>query len=141
MVITPIRKNLTSSIGPPLTFSRTCHAFGPWTWNRQSFRVTGLPMGRIGDRSSSSTSTSYPPASLWNFSQFAAGARPTNTSSSSSRWKRMPSPIALPAGVVGTYCFARSTGKVATLLIAVSEISFSASGPLTKRLTMWCVWS
>ena len=36
--ITPMRKNLTSSIGPPLTFSSTCHAFGPCTWNRQTFR-------------------------------------------------------------------------------------------------------
>ena len=41
----------------------------------------------------------------------------------------MPSPMTLPAGVVGTYCLAMSTGKVSTLLIAVSEISFSASGP------------
>ncbi len=53
----------------------------------------------------------------------------------------MPSPITLPAGVVGTYCLAMSTGKVATLLIAVSEISFTASGPLKNRLTMWCDWS
>ena len=33
------------------------------------------------------------------------------------------------------------TGKFATLLIPVSEISFSASGPLMNRFTMWCVWS
>ena len=49
--------------------------------------------------------------------------------------------MTFPAGVVGTYCFAMSTGKLSTLLIAVSEISFTASGPLTKRLTMWCDWS
>ena len=49
--------------------------------------------------------------------------------------------MTFPAGVVGTYCLAMSTGKVSTLLIAVSEISFTASGPLTKRLTMWCDWS
>ena len=66
MVIRLIRKNLTSSSGPPLTFSRTCHALGPWTWKRQTFRVTDLPMGRIGERSSFSTSTSYPPVSAWN---------------------------------------------------------------------------
>ena len=53
----------------------------------------------------------------------------------------MPSPITCPAGVVGTYCLAMLTGKFATLLIAVSEISLSASGPLKKRLTMWCDWS
>ena len=53
----------------------------------------------------------------------------------------MPSPMTSPAGVVGTYCFAMSTGKLSTLLIAVSEISFRASGPSKKRLTMWCVWS
>ena len=126
---------------PPFSFSSTCQAFGPCTWNRQTFRVTALPIGRIGDRSSFSISTSYPPVSAWNSSQFAAGARPTNTNSSSSRWKRIPSPMTLPAGVVGTYCFAMSTGNVATLLIAVSEISFRASGPRKKRLTMWCVWS
>ena len=91
-----IRKNLTSSSGPPFTFSRTGHAFGPWIWKRQSLRVTCLPMGRIGERSSFSTSTSYPPVSAWNSSQFAAGARPTNTNSSSSRWNRIPSPITLP---------------------------------------------
>ena len=45
----------------------------------------------------------------------------------------MPSPITCPAGVVGTYCLAMPTGKFSTLLIAVSEISFRASGPLTKR--------
>ena len=50
----------------------------------------------------------------------------------------MPSPITFPAGVVGTYCFAMPTGKFSTLLIAVSEISFKASGPSKKRLTMWC---
>ena len=41
----------------------------------------------------------------------------------------MPSPITFPAGVVGTYCFAISTGKFATLLIAVSLISLIAPGP------------
>ena len=46
----------------------------------------------------------------------------------------MPSPITLPAGVVGTYCFAMSTGNVSTLLIAVSEISFSASGPSDEEV-------
>ena len=29
--------------GPPLTFSITCHAFGPWIWKRQHLRVTALP--------------------------------------------------------------------------------------------------
>ena len=53
----------------------------------------------------------------------------------------MPSPMTLPAGVVGTYCLAMSTGKRSTLLIAVSEISLSASGPRKNRLTMWCDWS
>ena len=50
----------------------------------------------------------------------------------------MPSPITLPAGVVGTYCLAMPTGKFSTLLIAVSETSFRAPGPLKKRFTMWC---
>jgi hypothetical protein len=33
-------------------------AFGPWIWKRHTLRMTGLPIGRIGERSSSSTSTS-----------------------------------------------------------------------------------
>ena len=41
----------------------------------------------------------------------------------------MPSPITWPAGVQGTNCLAMSTGKFATLLIPVSDTSFSASGP------------
>ncbi len=53
----------------------------------------------------------------------------------------MPSPMTPPLGAQGTYCLAVSTGKFATLLIAVSEISFSASGPLMNRLTMWWDWS
>ncbi len=53
----------------------------------------------------------------------------------------MPSPITCPPGVVGTYCLAMSTGNVATLLIAVSETSRSASGPRMYRLNMWCDWS
>ena len=53
----------------------------------------------------------------------------------------MPSPMTWPAGVHGTNCLAMLTGKLATLLIPVSEISFSASGPLKKKFTMWCDWS
>ncbi len=53
----------------------------------------------------------------------------------------MPSPITCPAGVVGTNCLAMLTGKFATLLIPVSETSFSASGPLKKKFTMWWDWS
>ena len=53
----------------------------------------------------------------------------------------MPSPITKPAGVVGTYCFAMSTGKLAVLLIAVRVISSIAPGPRSMRLTMWCDWS
>ena len=39
----PIRKNLTCSTGPPLSFSMIGHALGPWIWKRQTSRVTGLP--------------------------------------------------------------------------------------------------
>jgi 4-hydroxybenzoate polyprenyltransferase len=53
----------------------------------------------------------------------------------------MPSPMTLPAGVVGTNCLAMFTGKFATLLIAVAVISSIAPGPRMKRLTMWCDWS
>lgn len=53
----------------------------------------------------------------------------------------MPSPMTWPAGVVGTYCLAMLTGEFATLLIPVSDTIFSASGPLKKKLTMWCDWS
>ncbi len=53
----------------------------------------------------------------------------------------MPSPITPPSGDTGTNCLAMSTGKLATLLIPVSESSRNASGPEMKRLTMWCVWS
>ena len=53
----------------------------------------------------------------------------------------MPSPMTCPAGVVGTYCLAMSTGKFATLLIAVSEISLIAPGPRMNRSAMWCDWS
>jgi hypothetical protein len=53
----------------------------------------------------------------------------------------MPSPTTFPAGVVGTYCLAMFTGKLATVLIAVSDTSLTASGPLKKKLTMWCDWS
>ena len=41
--IQPMRKNRTCSIGSPLSFSITAHAFGPWIWNRQTLRVTALP--------------------------------------------------------------------------------------------------
>ena len=53
----------------------------------------------------------------------------------------MPSPMTLPAGVTGTNCLAMFTGKLATLLIPVSEISLIASGPRMNRLNMWWVWS
>jgi hypothetical protein len=46
-----------------------------------------------------------------------------------------------PAGVTGMNCLAMSTGKFSTLLIPVSESSFSASGPEMNRFTMWWVWS
>ena len=35
----------------------TSHAFGPWIWKRHRSRVTGLPYGRDGDRSSRWMST------------------------------------------------------------------------------------
>ena len=38
-----MRKNFSCSTGPPLTFSITCQAFGPWIWKRQYLRVTALP--------------------------------------------------------------------------------------------------
>ena len=47
-----MRKNLSCSSGPPLSFSITGHAFGPWIWKRQTLRVTALPYGREGERSS-----------------------------------------------------------------------------------------
>ena len=58
MVIVDILKNLSCSTGPPLSFSMTAQAFGPWIWKRQQVRVTGLPIGRDGERSSCSTATS-----------------------------------------------------------------------------------
>jgi hypothetical protein len=57
MVIQPIRKKRTCSIGPPLSFSMTGQAFGPWIWKRHSSRLTALPYGRDGDRGSSVRST------------------------------------------------------------------------------------
>jgi hypothetical protein len=57
MFIQPMRKNLTCSSGSPFSFSITCHAFGPWIWNRHSLRVTALPYGRDGDRGSRTRST------------------------------------------------------------------------------------
>ena len=56
--IVDMRKNFSSSIGPPLSFSMTCQAFGPWIWKRQYLRVTAWPIGRDGERSSNSSSTS-----------------------------------------------------------------------------------
>ena len=134
--ISAMRKNLSCSSGPPLSFSITGQAFGPWIWKRQTLRVTALPYGREGERSSYSKSRLYPPVSAWNLSQFAAGLRPTHTNSSSARWNRMPSPITWPAGVVGTNCLAMLTSKFATVLIPVSDTSLSASGPLKKKFTM-----
>jgi hypothetical protein len=43
IVISPMRKNFTCSIGPPFSFSMICQAFGPWIWKRQYLRVTGWP--------------------------------------------------------------------------------------------------
>ena len=57
MFMEPIRKNRTCSIGSPLSFSMTAHAFGPWIWNRHTLRVTALPYGRDGERGSSTMST------------------------------------------------------------------------------------
>ena len=73
--------------------------------------------------------------------QLAAGARPTNTSESSARWNRMPSPITWPSGLHGTNCLARSTGKWAKLFDRQPASSASASGPSTYCSTMWCDWS
>ena len=53
----------------------------------------------------------------------------------------MPSPITPPWDAVGTNCFAVSTGKFANELMPVSERRRRASGPETKKFTMWCVWS
>jgi hypothetical protein len=69
-------------------------------------------------------------------SQSATGARPTNVNCSSPSRKRMPSPMTPPSGDTGTNCFAESTGNFAVLLMPVSVISFSASGPETKMLCM-----
>ena len=56
--IVAMRKNFSCSTGPPLTASMTCQAFGPWIWKRQYARVTAWPIGRMGERSSFSISTS-----------------------------------------------------------------------------------
>ena len=53
----------------------------------------------------------------------------------------MPSPMTPPSGETGTNCLAMLTGKLATLLMPRSEISFSASGPEIHVLNMWCDWS
>ena len=53
----------------------------------------------------------------------------------------MPSPMTCPAGVHGTNCLAMFTGKLATLLMPVSEMSLIASGPRMNRLAMWWDWS
>ena len=53
----------------------------------------------------------------------------------------MPSPITPPFEAVGTNCLAVFTGKFAKLLMPVSRSSRSASGPETKKFTMWWVWS
>ena len=66
MVMKSVRKNLMSAIGPPFSFSITCEAFGPWIWNRYWVRVTALPSGRDGERSSLTSSTSQSPVSAWN---------------------------------------------------------------------------
>ena len=55
--ISAMRKNLSCSTGPPLTFSITGQAFGPWIWKRQYLRVTALPYGREGERLSYSKSS------------------------------------------------------------------------------------
>ncbi len=53
----------------------------------------------------------------------------------------MPSPMTPPSGEVGTNCLAMLTGKLAKLLMPVSDSSLRASGPETNRLIMWCDWS
>ncbi len=53
----------------------------------------------------------------------------------------MPSPMTPPFDAVGTNCLAVFSGKLAKLLMPVSDSSFSASGPDMKKLTMWCDWS
>ena len=50
-------KNFSCSSGPPLTFSITSQARGPWIWKRHSCRDTALPIGRDGERRSTVTST------------------------------------------------------------------------------------
>ena len=58
MVISAIRKNFSCSTVSPWSFSITCHALGPWIWNRQTSRDTALPYGREGERGSCRMSTS-----------------------------------------------------------------------------------
>ena len=43
-------KNLSLSSGSPLSFSITFQACGPWIWKRHEMRLTGLPIGRLGER-------------------------------------------------------------------------------------------
>ncbi|MDF2492615.1 MAG: hypothetical protein K0Q58_1193 [Microbacterium sp.] len=53
----------------------------------------------------------------------------------------MPSPMTWPDEVVGTYCLALLTAKLATELMAVSLMSRIASEPFRNTLSMWCDWS
>ena len=52
--------------GGPEPDAVTLEAFGPWIWNRYWVRVTALPSGRDGERSSLTSSTSQSPVSAWN---------------------------------------------------------------------------
>ena len=56
MVTWPMLKNLSSGALPPITFSSTFIAFGPWSWKRYALRLNGS--GRAAERSSSVTFTS-----------------------------------------------------------------------------------
>ena len=49
-----LKKGMSGSV-PPVAFSRTSIAFGPWTWKRKSLRP---PVGFTAVRSSRSTLTS-----------------------------------------------------------------------------------
>ena len=51
-------KNLSCSSGPPLSFSITFQACGPWIWKRHEMRLTGLPIGRDGEADRLMISTS-----------------------------------------------------------------------------------
>jgi hypothetical protein len=59
-------KNLRSGTFLPFSFSMIGHAFGPWIWKRYEMRLTALPFGLPGERSSFLILTRYLPVSAWN---------------------------------------------------------------------------